>query len=136
MTSRAVSSNLQTVRTGYDDFAAGDMDAVLSFFADDIEWVVADGFPFGGTYVGPDEVRSGVFEQLGEQMAVFDVIPERFVDAGDTIVVLGEYDGVDRETGNAFTGVPWAHVWDFRDGTAVRFQQYTDTALVQDALTA
>lgn len=125
----------EMLRTAYEDFAAGNLDAVLAFFDDDIEWIVAEGFPFGGTYHGPDAVRDGVFLQLRTAMETFDVLPERFVDAGDTVVVLGKYDGVAAATGRPFTDIPWAHVWDFEDGRAVRFQQYTDTALVQAATT-
>jgi len=131
----AEARNLETVEAGYDDFAARDLDSVLGFFDPDIEWIVAEGFPYGGTYHGPEAVRTGVFENLAESVAEFEVIPDRFIDAGQTVVVLGRYNGVSGETGKAFTDVPWAHVWDFEDGMAVRFQQYTDTALVQAALT-
>ena len=46
--------NVDGVRGVYDAFAKGDVPAVLGFLAPDIEWTEAEGFPYGGTYNGPD----------------------------------------------------------------------------------
>ncbi|WP_199320665.1 nuclear transport factor 2 family protein [Leptolyngbya sp. FACHB-261] len=55
------------------------------------------------------------------------------VDGGETIVVLGHYSGTYKATGKSFRA-PFAHVWKVRDGRAIRYVQYTDTLLVQQAL--
>ena len=52
---------------------------------------------------------------------------------GDQVVALGRYSGTYRETGKPMHA-DFAHVWTLRDGKAVRFRQYFDSALVQDAL--
>jgi len=49
-------SNTDTVRTTYDALARGDVPAVLGFLDPNIDWTEADGFPYAGTYHGPDAV--------------------------------------------------------------------------------
>lgn len=125
--------NLNGVRGVYDAFAKGDVPTVLEFLTSDIEWTEAEGFPYGGTYTGPNDVLEGVFVRLGTEWDGFAAVPDEFIDAGDTIVVLGTYSGKYRTTGKSFQA-SFAHVWKLREGKAFRFQQYTDTLLVQKAL--
>ncbi len=44
----------EILRTGYGNFAKGDIPAVLEIFDSKIEWTEAEGFPYGGTYNGPE----------------------------------------------------------------------------------
>lgn len=127
------SSNLEVVQELYEAFGRGDVPAVLERLSPEIEWHEAEGFPYGGTYRGHDEVLEGVFARLDSEWDDFRVAPERFVDGDDVIVALGEYSGTYLETGRDFRA-PFAHVWDVDGGRAVRFQQHTDTAVVQQAL--
>ena len=126
-------SNLNLVRGVYEAFARGDIPAVLGVLSPDIEWTEAEGFPYGGTYAGPDAVLEGVFKRLGTEWEGFAAVPDEFVDGGDTIVALGAYGGTYKATGRGFRA-PFAHVWKVREGQAVRFVQYVDTLLVQRAL--
>jgi ketosteroid isomerase-like protein len=126
-------SNLDSVRGVYDAFARGDIPAVLGFLSPDVEWTEAEGFPYGGTYTGPDAVLSGVFMRLGAEWEGFAAVPDEFVDGGDTVVALGKYGGTYRATGKSLRA-DFAHVWKVRDGRAVRFVQYVDTLIVQRAL--
>jgi len=126
-------SNLDSVRTVYDAFAKGDIPTVLGFLSPDIEWTEADGFPYGGTYVGPKAVLEGVFMRLGGEWEGFAAVPQEFIDGGDSVVALGKYSGTYKRTGKSFQA-NFAHVWKVEDGKAVRFVQYVDTLLVQRAL--
>lgn len=126
-------SNLESVKEAYDALARGAVDDVTAMMAEDIEWVEAEGGPYGGTYRGPDEVVEEVLAPLGGEWDEFVVEPERFVEGGDTVVAMGTYNGTYAETGKSFEA-PFAHVWDFDDGTVVRFQQYVDTALHNEPL--
>ena len=128
-------SNLESVRGVYDAFAKGDVPAVLGFLDAGVAWTEAEGYPYGGTYNGPDAVLSGVFMRLGSEWDGFSAIPEEFIDAGNTIVVLGQYSGKYKATGKSFKA-DFAHVWKISEGKAVRFVQYVDTLLVQRALEA
>lgn len=126
-------SNLSLVQNAYGAFAKGDVPAVISFLSPEIEWTEAEGFPYGGTYTGPDAVLTGVFMRLGTEWEGFAAVPDEFIDGGDSIVALGQYSGTYKATGKSFRA-NYAHVWRVREGKAVRFVQYVDTLLVQRAL--
>jgi hypothetical protein len=91
-------------------------------------WNEAENFPYadGNPYVGHDAILCGVFARLGGEWEGFAAVPEEYLDAGDTVVVLGRYRGTYRATGRRFDA-DMAHVWRVRDGQAVSFRQYTDT---------
>lgn len=112
----------------YDAFAKGDVPAVLGGFDPKIEWWEAEGFLYaeGNPYVGPQAVAEGVFLRIASDLEGFQVIPNNFIDAGDTVVVEGRYQGTMRATGKS-VDAQFAHVWEFREGKVIRFQQYTDT---------
>jgi hypothetical protein len=120
--------NLELVRAIYDAFAAGDIGGVLGRMAPDMVWNEADSFIYadGNPYRGHDAILSGVFARLGGEWDAFAAVPEEFLDAGDTIVVLGRYRGTHKATGNTLDA-QLAHVWRIEGGKAVAFQQYTDT---------
>ena len=120
--------NVDLIRAIYDAFAAGDVPGVLSRMSPDIVWNEAENFPYadGNPYRGPDAILGGVFARLGVEWDGFSAVPEEFLDAGDTVVVLGRYSGTAKATGKAMDA-QLAHVWRVRDGKAARFQQYTDT---------
>lgn len=121
-------SNLEIVKELYQSFAEGDIEHCLALFDEDIEWVEAEGGPYGGTYHGRESVLENVIVPLGEEWEEFVIDTERFVDGGDTIVGLSTYRGTYRETGKPLEA-PVAHVWDLEDGMVTRFQQYVDTVL-------
>ena len=128
-------TNLDKIKAVYAAFAKGDIPSVLAVLSPDIEWTEAEGFPYGGTYVGPKAVLEGVFMRLGSEWNGFAAVPDEFVDGGDTIVALGKYSGTYKAT-NKSLHADFAHVWKLREGKAVRFIQYVDTLLAQRAVTA
>ncbi len=127
--------------TGYSDtianlyvaFGRGDVPTVLAAFAPNISWTEAEGFPYGGTYVGPDAVLQNVFAKLGSEWNGFAAVPHELIASADTVVALGEYSGTYKATGKSFKA-PFAHVWKFGAGQIISFRQHTDTAVVQRAL--
>lgn len=126
-------SNLETIKNLYQAFAQGNIPGVLGAFADDIEWTEAEGFPYGGTYVGANAILENVFMKLGGEWEGFSAVPHELLDAGDNIVALGTYGGKYKQTGKSME-VPFAHVWTLSDGKIVKFVQYTDTLKVAEAL--
>ena len=123
--------NLDLIRGLYGAFEAGDIPGVLGRMAPDMEWNEAENFPYadGNPYRGHDAIVGGVFARLGGEWDGFSPVPDEFLDAGDTIVVLGRYRGACKATGKPLDA-QMAHVWRIRDGKAVHFQQYTDTLQV------
>ena len=114
----------------YDAFANGDIPAVLGGFDPDIEWNEAEGFMYGGTYIGPNSILENVFMKLGTEWEGFAAVPSKVVDGGDgNVISTGTYSGKFLKTGKSIN-VPFAHEWEFRDGKVVRFRQYTDTAVI------
>jgi ketosteroid isomerase-like protein len=122
-------SPVDLVRRSYEAFARGDLAAVMAEMDDEIVWEQAQGLPHGGTYHGLDAVRANVFEPLDRDWwAEFSAVPDEVLEADrGTVVVLGRYRGVAQRTGNPLD-VPFVHVWTVRDGRAVRFRQFLDTA--------
>ena len=129
-----MASPTEIATRSYRAFVRDDLDAVLADMHPEIEWHQAQGLPHGGLYRGLDEVRRNVFDPLDRDWwQEFVVEPEEFLESGAQVVVLGRYRGVAKETGKALD-VPFVHVWTFRDGLAVRFRQFLDTAGWVEAL--
>ena len=119
--------SVDAVRSSYEAFDRGDLDGALAMMDDDIVWHQAQGLPHGGVYHGLATVRANVFDPIDESWwENFRADPEEIIGLGDDVVVLGRYTARAKKTG-APLDVPFAHVWRFRDGKAVRFHQFTDT---------
>lgn len=128
-----MTTNVELIRNNYDAFARGEIGVVLATLDSDIEWTEAAGFPYAGTYAGPDAVLAGVFGRLGTEWDGFDAIPDRIVADDGTVIVTGTYSGTYKATRRFFTA-RFAHVWELRGGLVVRFEQVVDTAMVREAL--
>lgn len=126
-------SNYEIIKAHYEASDRGDLEGMLAPLAPDARWTEMAGFPYAGTYIGPEEVRRGVFERIGAEWEGYTAAIADLVDGGDTIVGLGTYSGTNRATGRFFEARV-AHVWRLRDGRVVAFEQFTDTALVRAAL--
>jgi uncharacterized protein len=126
-----VNADVGLVRKAYEAFARRDLPALLDLFHPEIEWTEPAGSGrFAGTRVGHLTTLGEVLMRLPEDAREFQPEPEEFLDAGENVVVLGHHRGVKASTGDAFE-VPFAHVWTMRDGLAVRFRSYVDTAMLR-----
>jgi len=125
--------NAATIRSIYDSFARGDVPTFLGVLAPDVKWTEAEGFPYAGTYTGPQAVLEGVLMKIGAEWDRFVVEPREYVSEGDTVVAIGMYRGRYRATGKSFDA-PYVHVWKFKGGKVQTFEQHCDTVLVQRAL--
>jgi hypothetical protein len=113
--------NVELIKKGYEAFAAGDIDSVMSLFDDDIEWVQPGDSAISGTYRGKHELGE-LISRLAEKST--RATPRRFLADGDTVVMLGETTA-DNETSEA------AQVFTLRNGKVVRVQGYADTAMME-----
>lgn len=118
--------NVELIEGVYGAFARGDVPAVLGSFADDIEWVEAEGMPYGGVYRGPDAVAQNVFGPITSDVDGFALVTGEFIASGATVAAVVRYTGTGKATGKALD-VPAVHVWDVRDGKLARFRQFIDT---------
>ncbi len=120
----------------YDAFARGDVPTVLEAMDPGIRWHEAEGNPYmptGEAWVGPDAVVENLFVKLGEDWDGFAVHPRSFHDAGEVVAVEGRYSGTYKGTGKPLDA-QFCHVWTLKDGKLTRFQQYVDTANLQDVM--
>lgn len=128
--------NVETLKGGYDAFGRGDVPAVLAIFDPDMEWREAEGNPYkpdGGPWIGGDAIVQNLFMRLATEWDGFTVTTNAFHDAGDTIAVECRYTGAYKATGKSIDAQV-CHVWKFRNGKAINFQQYVDTAQMQEAM--
>ena len=131
-------SNLQPARDLYDAFSSGPLAAILGLFDADIEWREAEGHPYqpsGDAFIGPDDIAQNVFRRIGRGWDSFTVQPKSFHDAGDTVVMEGRYTGTYKATGKSLDAQV-CHVLKFRDGKLTSFQQFANTAHLQDVMGA
>ena len=118
----------------YRAIGAGDVERVVALLASELEWTEAERFPYyGGVWRRPQEVVDNLFVPLARDWEGFSVVPEEFVASGDQVVSLGHYQGTFRATRRRMSA-PFAHRWVVRGGKIVRFNQYTDTAKVLEAI--
>jgi len=128
-----VSSNLEIVRELYAAFARQDAETLSRLIRPEIVWVQNEGFPAGGTHVGLPAVMRDVFGKFKADWTIWQAKVADWLDAGDRIVVLGEYQGTCRATGKSMTAA-FAHVYTLLDGRVVKFQQFADTRQVAAAM--
>jgi ketosteroid isomerase-like protein len=123
--------NVALIRSGYDAFARGDIETVLSLFDPAIKWYTPDTIRFGGSYTGQAGVGE-FFSKLPENYAELHVEPTRFIDSADTVVAIGQHRGRSA-AGIAFEN-PFVHVWTFSNGKVTSFTEYFDTVKMNAAL--
>ena len=123
------------VRRQYVASAAGDLEALRATLAPDVEWTEMAGFPLAGTYRTPTGVTDGVMEQLAKEWANWVAHDDTYIAEGENVVVLARYTAENLATGKTLN-VRVAHHFVVRAGLIVRFEQFTDTALVLEATTS
>ena len=128
-TSKVLIKNGEIIKTLYDNFKAVNIPAVLEQMDPEMSWTEAEGYIYGGTYVGADAILENVFKKLATEWEGFMATPDKIVDGRDTVVAIGRYSGKYLKTGKT-VDVPFAHVWTFNKGRITSFVQHTDTLVV------
>ena len=125
-------ANADTVKSGWDAFADGDMDAAVSTTSEQARIVIPESLPWGGTYTGP----AGFKEMIGKFLSNFDEVrpePQEFLEAeGGRVLVTVSGVGTTK-SGNELSG---ESVWLYKvdDGEISRAEFYGDTATAVEAL--
>ena len=120
---------IAAAKAGYDAFATGDMEAWAQTQAPDSQWEMPKGFPYGGNYVGPQQVIEEVFTPIGELWPDFKVEPTAFHAAGNVVFI---------ETKMTAGGVTSdsIHKAVIEDGKYAAFQVYDDAGFMMAHSTA
>jgi uncharacterized protein len=92
----------------------------------------AAGFPYGGTYIGPEAVMEHVFSRPASEWNNYKASVHTYheVKEKDIIIAEGVYSGTYKKTGKAFQA-DFVHVWKLDSGKIVKFKQYVDSHIVQ-----
>jgi len=127
-----VQNNEKLVRDFYDSFINKDQ-VYRNFCQDDIEWVTMDGMPNGGRYVGLKSVFEEYFPKMLSNFEEFHAYPTEFLCIDNKVIGLGRYCGQTKNGKNFI--VPFCHLYTIKDDKIFRFEQYTDTQIIHEAMT-
>jgi ketosteroid isomerase-like protein len=130
--------NVSLLKGLYDAFGRGDVPTVLGVMSPEINWYEAESNPYmpsGKAWVGPEAVLDNLFMKLAAEWDSFTVHPKAFHNAGNSVIVEARYTGTYTATRKSMD-TQVCHVWDVKNGKVTRFQQYVDTAKLQDVMGA
>ena len=119
-------TNLAVVQSLYEAFAKRDRDAILAVLHSDAEWIQNQGFPGGGRHVGAEHIVDDVLGRFSREWSEWKAVVREYLEAGDAILVLGEYVATHKQVGKRTTAA-FAHVYWVQSDRITRFEQYTDT---------
>ena len=126
-------ANLELIRATYEGASEENGRNLLAALAPDATWTEAEGFPYAGTYTGPDAIVAGVFRRLATEWIGYRAEVHTYLEDGDRVAAFGVYSGTYKATGKAMRS-PFAHLYLVKNGKIATMVQYVDTALVQKAL--
>ena len=125
--------NVALVKKGYAAFSSGDMETLLSLFAEDIAWTspTVEGSDFSGQCKGRAEVAA-FFEKVAAAEEILEFTQDEFIAQDDRVVVTGRSRTRVRSTGRTLE-YPYVHLFTVRAGKVQDFTEYFDTARAADA---
>jgi ketosteroid isomerase-like protein len=128
-----MASNKALIRATYEGASADNGQKLRETLAPDATWTEAAGFPYAGTYVGPEAILANVFQRLATEWTGYRAEVHTYLEEDDRVAAFGVYSGTYRATGRAMTAT-FAHLYRLKDGKIVSMEQYVDSAMVQQAL--
>ena len=131
-----MSNPVELVKAFYVAMARGDVPGVVGVLHPNVHWTEAEGFPYySGTWRSPQEVVDKLLVPLMHDWEGFSAVAHEVIAAEGRVFSIGAYAGTSKATGKTMHA-PFVHVWELRDGKLARFDMYTDTWLVRQALLA
>ena len=125
--------NLDLIRATYEGTSEQNGRNMLSALAPDATWTEAEGFPYAGTYVGPDAIIAGVFQRLATEWIGYKAEAHTFLEDGNRVAAFGVYSGIYKATGKPMRAA-FAHLFEVRNGKIASMVQHVDTLVVSKAL--
>jgi len=127
-------TNLEIIKSTYEGNSSEENgENLVRYAAKNISWTEAKGFPYGGTYIGVDEIMKNVFTRLATEWINYKIVPEDHLADGDSVVAYGHYSGTYKKTGKYFEARV-AHLWKLQDGKIKSFEQFVDSQTVNEAI--
>ena len=128
-----MTTNLDIIRATYEGPSEENGKHLLAALAADATWTEAAGFPYAGTYTGPEEIFANVFHRLGTEWLGYQAEVHTYLADGDRVAAFGVYSGTYLATGKSMSST-FAHLYRLRDGKILSMEQYVDSAIVQQAM--
>ncbi|WP_311220811.1 MULTISPECIES: nuclear transport factor 2 family protein [unclassified Acidovorax] len=128
-------ANLGIIRTTYEGSSEENGRNLMAVLAPDATWTEAAGFPYAGTYVGPEQIVAGVFQRLGTEWEGYTAKVHTYLADGDRVAAFGVYSGTYPKTGKPMRAT-FAHLYRLRDGKIVSMEPFVDSRCVQQAMQA
>ena len=114
--------NVELVKRSFEAFSRGGIEAALSYFDPEVEWIGPPEWLEDHLYKGHDGMRK-IASVWGENFDEYRLDLDKAIDAGDRVVVLacqrgrikGSSDWMEQQVG---------YDWEVRNGKGVRVQVY------------
>jgi uncharacterized protein len=133
--------NVAKLKEGYrrwHESRGSSLDYWMSICDDDVRFGSIAQAPPGAAYLASYNGRAAMeqyFEGLARDWEMIEYIVDDLIAQGDRVVMLGRCSFRFRKSGCVVT-TPKADAWRFKDGKAVEFFEYFDTAQLRDAVCA
>jgi ketosteroid isomerase-like protein len=131
------SQNIQTIKTVYEAFGRGDVDAIIAAVSPQVDWgsdTASNAAPWYGKRRGIDGVAS-FFTDFGGAMEVEEFTPLTFAANGEDVLTVVRFRARSRATGKV-AEMQLHHWFHFSDGKIDYYRGTEDTAITAAALTA
>jgi ketosteroid isomerase-like protein len=122
-------TNATVIRKAFDDFAKGDIPAVLGAFDASITWHVPGHSPLSGDYRGHDQVVGFFQHTLALCGGIFAIEVHHVLAEADVVVVLTT---VKAERNGRSAAFPEVHVWRLANGKATEFREFQGDEQTED----
>ncbi|MBA2443000.1 MAG: nuclear transport factor 2 family protein [Rubrobacter sp.] len=123
------SENVAIVREVYEAFNRGDLPAVWSLMDPGVSLVgpPVSRMPYTGFHSGPRSVTVALFRYEADLWKEFRAVPESFLYTDESVVVLGRFQAVGRESGETIC-IPFFHECSLCGGRIDRVHSYPAAA--------
>lgn len=133
--------NVDIAREFYDQLGSSLLEAAPDvmnnlggeYAADDFELHLPADYPEGQQVFRGREGMTALIAVLRELWSEWRFVPERFLDAGDHVLVFALLIARGHESGVPIE-LETTHVWTFRDGQATAMRVYRDRAAAREAV--
>src|ERR1700691_4272983 len=124
--SMSIEENIQVVKDFFAAMGSGDKQGLLSFVAEDIEWIIpGKDWPLVGTHRGHAELAA-VLRSASEEIEMTYPEPPEFVAQGDRVLVVGVATGKIKATNKPFKD-DWVFDITVRNSKVTKIREYIDT---------
>lgn len=129
----AMPTNLDIIRATYEGPSEENGKNLLAALTPETTWTEAAGFPYAGTYIGPQGIMANVFQKLATEWVGYQAKVHTYLADGDKVASFGVYSGTYQKTGKAMTAT-FAHLYLLKDGKIISKEQFVDSDMVRQAL--